>query len=645
MTSTARLPAAPRLSRPLVVLSGAQVPARDRLITTGLCAVSAVAGWLLMPVAAGLATALIAAAFVLGGARATREALITFGRGRLDINFLMVLVAAVSAGLGYWHEGITLLFLFSLSDALEHYALERTRRNIRALEEIRPTEAVRIDASGAEQRIAVSELVVGDLLRIKPGERFPVDGEVVAGAGAVDESVVTGESQPVDKEPGDVVLAGTINVNGSLRITMTRPAGESTISRIVQLVEEAEEHQSRTQTLVERWETPYVLAVLAIVAVAIVGGGVASGAWVEAVRRGMILLVAASPCAVVLASPVALLAAVACGARTGILFKGGAHLERLAAVETMVFDKTGTLTTGQPGVTEVVAADGWDPAAVLTLAAAIEHHSEHPLAEAVVRAARERALTLPAITDFAAEPGWGVAALVDGARVRIGRPELVAREGLSTGGVLRDELARPRDGTVMVVARERAVVGFLVLVDSVRADAAAALRALRAARVRRLVMLTGDHAGPAARIAGGLDLDEVHPNLLPADKLSRIRRLAATSVVAMVGDGVNDAPALAAADVGIAMGGAGTDVALETADVVLMRDDLTQLPVALGLARAARRVIAESLGFAFATIAVLIGLTLAGVLTLPLAVLAHEGSTVLVVLNGLRLLRRRRVQV
>jgi Cd2+/Zn2+-exporting ATPase len=557
----------------------------------------------------------------------------------------MVLVAAVSAGLGYWHEGITLLFLFSLSDALEHYALERTRRNIRALEEIRPTEAVRIDAAGDEQRVAVSTLAVGDLLRIKPGERFPVDGEVLEGTGAVDESVVTGESQPVDKEPGDVVLAGTINVNGSLRITMTRPAGASTISRIVQLVEEAEEHQSRTQTLVERWEMPYVLAVLAIVAVAIVGGGVATGAWVESVRRGMILLVAASPCAVVLASPVALLAAVACGARTGILFKGGAHLERLANVDAMVFDKTGTLTTGQPGVTEVVAADGLEPAAVLTLAAAIEHHSEHPLAEAVVRAARERDLTLPVITDFAAEPGWGVAATVDGARVRIGRPELVQREGLAIDEALRGALARPRDGTVMVVAREQAVVGFLVLVDSVRADAAMALRALRGARVGRLVMLTGDHAGPAARIAAGLDLDAVHPDLLPADKLTYIRELAATNVVAMVGDGVNDAPALAAADVGIAMGAAGTDVALETADVVLMRDDLTQLPVALGLARAARRVIAESLGFAFATIAVLIALTLAGVLNLPLAVLVHEGSTVLVVLNGLRLLRRRRAVV
>lgn len=420
---------------------------------------------------------------------------------------------------------------------------------------------------------------------------------------------------------------------------MTRPASESTIARIVRLVEDAEEHRSRTQTQIEQWEMPYVVSVLAIVAAVILVGGLWTGAWTGHVMRGMILLVAASPCAVVLATPAAFLAAVARGAGAGILFKGGAHLERLAGVDTVVFDKTGTLTTGRPGVVEVGAADGLAEADVLALAAAVESRSEHPLAEAVVRAARERGLKLPAVHDFANEPGWGVAAVVDGRRVQVGRPELLDRANVAIPARLRPKLADGRDGTLMVVVRDDALVGYLLLKDSVREHAATALATIRANGVRRTVMLTGDRAAAAARIACSLELDETHAGLLPADKLAHIRRLSEQSRVAMVGDGVNDAPALAAAEVGIAMGAAGTDVALETADVVLMRDDLRALPQAFDLARRTRRVIAQSIGFAVGVIAMLIVLTLTGVLSLPLAVVGHEGSTVLVVLNGLRLLR------
>ena len=620
-------------------------PARDRFLTTALCFVFGLAAWALPATQSVIVVTLITLAYLCGGTRATLEAIGAFRLKQLDVNFLMVFVAVISAAMGYWQEGATLLFLFALSDALECYVLERTRRSINALATLRPENAQRVTDDN-EESVPVEQLAPGDIVRVRPGERFPVDGRVIDGAASVDQSLVTGESVPVEVAAGADVLAGSINLNGSLLVEMTRPAAESTIARIVRLVEEAQNHKSALQQRIERWETPFVLSVLGIVAVAIVGWMLAGRDIIEAVRSGMVLLVAASPCAVVLSSPAAMLAAVANGARRGILFKGGAHLERLAGVDAFLFDKTGTLTIGRPGVVAVVPLNGWSEAQVLSAAAAVEARSEHPLAEAVVRAADERGIISSVAKSFHSESGWGVWASVNDVRIGVGRPRLLERIGVARPVELEQRIAQNVDSTLIVVTANDLVVGLLELKDTVRSDALAAVDELRAGGVRQIVMLTGDRAAAAARIACALEVDEWLADLLPDEKMAEVRRRAHTaSGVAMVGDGVNDAPALAEATVGIAMGAAGTDVALETADIVLMQDDLRALPVALTLARRTQRVIRQSLAIAFSVIAMLILLTLAGYLTLPLAVLGHEGSTVVVVLNGLRLLRSRHTNV
>ncbi len=628
------------------LLSGDPGP-RWRFAAAGGCALLGIAAAVAERCgAAGTMVVLVAAAYLAGGLRATLEAISAMQAGKLEINFLMVLVAVVSAALGHWDEGAILLFLFSLSDALERFAVERTRRGVSRLMDLRPRTACLV-RDGVESTVPLEALRVDDRIRVRPGERFAADGEVETGSSAADESIVTGEGLPVDKQPGSPIFAGTFNANGSLLVRVTRAAADSTLARIVHLVENAQENKLGAQRLIERWQGRYVLAVLVLSAVTMVAKwitGALDGEPLAAIRpaiqTGMILLVAASPCALVLATPVVVLAAVTRGARFGVLFKGGSHLEHLAGVSTLAFDKTGTLTRGKPTVADVQPVGGATVEALLTLAAGLESHSEHPLARAVVRAAAARSVQPAAIEDFQREPGTGVWGRVAGQWVGVGAPELFARHGHA----LPPELAAagaPRPGQIRVVVWGAAGIGgVLTLRDELRPEAAATLARLRELGIQHLALLTGDHPAAAGQIAEALDIRDVRASLKPEDKLFAIRRLAKQNGgVAMIGDGVNDAPALAAATVGVAMGAAGSDVAMETADVVLMRDDLRGLTDAVNLARRSRTLIAENLALGGGMIALLICLTLLGALWLPVAVICHEGSTVLVVLNGLRLLR------
>jgi Cd2+/Zn2+-exporting ATPase len=586
----------------------------------------------------GAVFALAAGSFIAGGWRAARSAWREGRRRRAGVDLLMIVAALGSTLVGFWHEGAVLLFLFSLSGALEYYVFQRTRRGVTSLMNLRPDRAT-VVRDGVETQVAVAALRLGDVIRVRPGERFPVDGEVVEGAAAVDESIITGEPLPVEKTPGSPIFAGSIDTNGSLLVRMTKAAGESMLDKIVRLVELAQERKAPVQRMIERWESPFVLGVLGLSLVTLLATLVATGgAFSAALYESMVVLVAASPCAVVIASPAAVLAAVTRGAGLGILFKGGSHIEHLATAGCFAFDKTGTLTEGRPVLQEIHPAPGVDEERLLALAAGLELHSEHPIARAIVRAATERGVELERVDSFVRESGIGIFGTRNGRWMGVGNERLFARHGLELPESLRSTTA-DEAGQIRVIAAEKGgAAGVLILADRLRPDAVDCLQALRGLGVEHFILATGDRPEPARKVAEILGIDEVHAGLLPEEKMRIILRARDRGVV-MVGDGVNDAPALAAASVGIAMGAAGTDVALENADIVLMRDELSGLPHALKLARACRRTIQQSLAFAMGMIALLILLTLSVNLPLSMAVVGHEGGTVLVALNGLRLLR------
>jgi Cd2+/Zn2+-exporting ATPase len=584
------------------------------------------------------------AAYWCGGYAATRAAWIALRRGRIDVNLLMLLAAAGAAALGAWDEGAILLFLFSLSNTLEHYAMARTRRAIEALMALRPDRAL-VRRADREQAVPVEDVAVAETIIVRPGDRIPLDGRVALGISEVDQAPITGESAPVTRRPGDDVFAGTINGPGLLEITVTRPPGESTLARIIRMVAEAQGQRAPTERLIDRVGQPYAVGVIAASGALAAGLPLLAG-WSlpDAFYRAMTLLVVASPCALVISTPASLLSAIANAARAGVLFKGGAALEALAAVRTVVFDKTGTVTRGVLVVTDVVPLDGGQPADLLAVAAAAELRSEHHLAAAIVAAAREQGLPVRPPEVFRGVPGQGVVASVDGVEVRVGIPDLAAGAGTPLPEAASAALARLEAAgrTAVVVAAGERVLGVIGLADAVRAEAPAVIEALRRLGVERIGLITGDNERTAAAVAGAVRIAHVEARLMPEDKVAVIRRLrAAGGGVAMIGDGVNDAPAMAAADVGIAMGRAGTDAALETADVVLMRDDLHRLVYAIALARRARAVVVQNLAFATIVIAVLVATALAAGLPLSAGVVGHEMSTVIVVANGLRLLRWR----
>jgi Cd2+/Zn2+-exporting ATPase len=610
-------------------------------VATALCAAFGVAGWSVGPGAAALA--LYALSYLAGGSMAAVTAATELLRRRLSVDLLMVLAAAGAAALGDWGEGAVLLFLFSLSNTLEAYAMYRTTRSIDALIRLRPREACRV-RDGVEARVGVDELSVGDTIRVRPGERFPVDGEVAEGTTWADEATLTGESGPVSKAVGHPVYAGTINGSGSVLVRMTRAVADTTLERIVRLVRDAQATKTGAQLFVESWRGPYVAGVLAAAAFVFAGSwSLHRQGFADAFYHAMVMLVVASPCAVVVGAPAALLSAIARAARHGVLFKGGAHLEMLGRVDVVAFDKTGTITPGKPAVTSVWAAGGLGEDRLLGLAAAVERHSEHHLAAAVVAEAARRGSPLPEVTEFEAHTGQGAHARADGLWVGIGREALFASHGKALPHAVAAAARHVREAgqTALIVVLDGQgppAGGVIAVSDQPRPDAAAALAALKRSGVAQTLILTGDHERIARSVAERVGADRVRAGLMPDEKVVELRRLMNDGhLLAMVGDGVNDAPALATAHVGVAMGAAGTDVALEVADVVLIRDDLRALSFAVWLSRLARRRVRQNLAFAFGVIGLLVLSSFFG-LPLWMGVVGHEGSTLLVVLNGLRLL-------
>jgi Cd2+/Zn2+-exporting ATPase len=555
----------------------------------------------------------------------------------------MLAAAGGAAILGQWPEGAFLLFLFSLGHAGEHYALDRARDAVNALGELMPATAM-VRRNGDIVEEPVEQLQIGDVVVVRPGDRAPVDGVVLSGQSAIDQSPITGESAPVNKAEGDEVFAGTTNQTSALEVEVTRLAKDNTLSRVMQMVAEAQSQQSPTQRFTDRFTTWFVPAILIFVLVVIVIPPLVG--WMpleQSFYRGMLLLIAASPCALAIGTPAAVLAGIAQAARNGVLIKGGVHLENLGGIKVMAFDKTGTLTQGKFQVTDVIPLNGIGPDALLSLAAAVEQQSNHPLALAVVDAAQEKQLSLPQADGLENMAGRGVRSQVDGQPVLIGSLKLFQEtdgHGLDDG--LAQTVARleGEGKTTMVVSQDGRFLGVLALADAPRPGVSETMKRLRDLGMEKLIMLTGDNEQVARRIGSEGGVTDVEAELMPEDKLEIIKRLQGEyGSVAMTGDGVNDAPALATATVGVAMGGAGTAVALETADVALMADDLSKLPFAVGLSRASRRIIKQNLAVSLGVIAILIVTSLAGVMELPGAVVFHEGSTIVVVLNALRLLR------
>lgn len=635
---------------------------KSELVFAAFAGLLLVAGWLIERSASGpgwLPTASYIAAYFFGGFYTVKEAIENLRARRFEIDTLMLVAAAGAAALGKWAEGALLLFLFSLGHSLEHYAMGRARKAIEALAELAPETATVRRESGTEE-IGVSELQVADVVIVRPNERLPADGIVVLGNTSVNQAPVTGESVPVDKRPAPDakgalaafdrvgpehrVFAGTINGSGAIEVMVARRAEQSTMARVVKMVTEAEAQRSPTQQFTERFERIFVPAVLALVVLLLFAGFVIDEPFSASFYRAMAVLVAASPCALAISVPSAVLSGVARAGRGGVLVKGGGPLENLGTLTSIAFDKTGTLTEGKPRLTDAVAMQGVSEDELLAVALAVEAHSDHPLATAIVTGARERlgerveplqAKEVQSIT------GRGVRAQVDGEEVHIGKPVLFSE---LPGSTLPDEVAAANDKlvaagrTTMVVRKGQRFLGVIAVMDTPRPVAAQVMAQLRALGIERLIMISGDNQQVADAVAKSVGLTEARGDLMPEQKVDAIKALRKVhGKVAMVGDGVNDAPAMANATVGIAMGAAGSDVALETADVALMADDLAQLPFAVGLSRSTSRIIKQNLFVSLGVVAVLIPATLFG-LNIGTAVLFHEGSTLIVVMNALRLL-------
>lgn len=581
-----------------------------------------------------------AVSFIAGGGRTLWEAITDLLHGEVNIDLLMILAALGAALLGDWPEGAVLLFLFSLSHALEHVIMGRTRGAIEALMKLTPEEAIVVRA-GQQLTIPVEELLVGDRVIVRPSERIPADGIVREGRTAVDQSPMTGESIPIERQVGDPVLAGTMNQHGVIEIEVSRIASETTLARMVVMVESAQSERAVSQQFTEWFGQKYTwLVLLGTAAVYLIGVYFLGDSVYSSFHRAMTALVAASPCAVVISIPSAILSAIASAARGGVLFKGGTHLEQTALLKAMAFDKTGTLTIGHPQLTGLYAANGISDSELLATAAGLEAMSEHPLARAVTEAARSRGIAIPEADDVEAVIGHGVVGSILGQRCRVGKMSWFEDNGTNCEVALLEKTTALQliGNTLIGVANDDRVIGILAVSDPLRPTAPAAIRELHALGLTSLTMLSGDHQNVVNHIANQLGLVG-EGQLLPGDKLQRLAIIKKeVGPVGMIGDGINDAPSLAGASVGFSLGGAGTDVALETADVVLMADDLRRLPYAIALARKSQQIVRQNLILAFGVMGTLLLLTFVTALPLPIAVLGHEGSTVVVILNGLRML-------
>jgi Cd2+/Zn2+-exporting ATPase len=625
--------------------SHAAVPAtlRGRFVLVSVSVALTVAAGLLAWLGVGrtLVPVALCAAVVLAGWHTGRRAWTSLRTRALDIHVLMSVAVVGAVTIGQWFEAATVVVLFAVAQLLEARSMDRARGAIRALIELTPAEAL-VRRDGNEVPVGVDDVRIGEVMVVRPGAKIPLDGRIVSGASEVNQAPVTGESLPVEKVPGADVYAGTINGRGALEVEVTHLRRDSTLARIIHLVERAQAQRAPSQSFVERFARVYTPAVLVLAAllalVPPLAFGAAFGEWFY---RSLVLLVIACPCALVISTPVSIVSALAGAARAGVLVKGGVHLERTAAVRCVAFDKTGTLTWGRLRVLAIEPFADATPEAVLATAAALEARSEHPVGQAIVREARRAGVRVSPAGGFQALPGRGAEAEVDGARAIVGNHRLFEERCLCTPAIdARLEAVAAQGATAVLVAADGTALGLIAVADDLREAGRESVELLRAQGVDRIVLLTGDNASTARAIGGALGLDEVRAELLPEDKVSAVGQLkAAHGAVAMVGDGVNDAPALAAADVGIAMGVAGSDAALETADVALMADELIKIPYAFRLSRSTVRTIRANVVFSLAVKAVFLAAAVAGVATLWMAVVADMGASLVVIANGLRLLK------
>ncbi|MEK4038566.1 heavy metal translocating P-type ATPase [Paenibacillus sp. FSL L8-0493] len=584
--------------------------------------------------------------YTIGGWNKAKEGVETLVKERdLDVNLLMIAAALGAATIGYWNEGAMLIFIFALSGALESYTMERSKKDISSLMALKPATAMRIE-KGSMNEVAIDQLVIGDLLLVRPGDLIPADGKVYRGESAVDQASITGESVPVEKCAGSEVFAGTVNGEGPLYIEVTKSAENTLFSKIIKMVEEAETDVPNSQRFIKRLEAIYARVVVAsTVALIFLPPFLLDWSWSATFYKAMVFLVVASPCALVSSIMPAMLSAISKSARKGILFKGGVHLENMARTSVVAFDKTGTLTEGTPQVTDFIAAEGYNREELLAISASIEHMSRHPLAEAIVRKAEEEYLELRGVQESKTITGWGIEGQVDGHLWKIGKSNLLDE---LTSSAMDSELAFWRtkrqqlaeEGkTVSIILDGEHIAGMIALQDIVRPQAEAAVRKLQELGIK-VAMLTGDREATAKVIAASTGVDLVFADLLPEDKVKHIKALREKhGNVVMVGDGVNDAPALATATVGMGMGMKGSGAALEIADVVLMNDNIEEIASTISLARRSQRIVKQNMIFAVTVIAALMISNFVQGIALPFGVIGHEGSTILVILNGLRLLR------
>ena len=618
--------------------SGNALTWRWRLVMASASAL--VAGMVLSLAGQRLPAAVVfTTAAVAGGIFPARRALAAVRSRTLDINTLMIVAVAGALLIGEWLEAAAVVCLFAVAQWLEMRTMERARQAIRALIDLSPREAL-VRRDGVDSQVLVENIRVGDEILVRPGDKIPLDGTILGGHSDVNEAPLTGESLPADKGPGDTVFAGSINGHGALDIRVTRLVRDTRLAQIIHLVEMAQASRAPIQSFVDRFArvyTPAVLGLAVLVALVPPMAGADAATWVY---RALVLLVISCPCALVISTPVSIVAALSAAARNGVLVKGGVHLERLAGVHVVAFDKTGTLTRGELKVTEVLGLDDTRSIDVLRSAVAVEARSEHPVARAIVAYARVRGVDVRPVARFVSAPGMGVEADLDGARVSVGNERLFRERGIAVAASPELERARENGSSVVLVAMNGVVIGAVALTDHPRDTAREAIELIREQGVRWVAMLTGDHERTAARVAEELALDEYHAELLPAQKHECVRSLSERhGAVLMVGDGINDAPAIAAADVGIAMGAAGSDVALETADVALMSDELLRVPYAIRLARATLRNVRMNVAISLALKAAFLVMAVLGAATLWMAVLADTGASVIVVGNALRLLR------
>lgn len=614
---------------------------REEWLAPRLVAVTAIAialSWLSeqLELSALLILSLNVISYVAGGLYGAKSALESLREGEIDVDMLMILAAVGAAIVGQWHEGAILLFLFSLSNVLQDYAIGRSRQAIQSLFKLYP-ESAKVKRGDSIKEVKIEDISMGDTVLIEPGERIPVDGQILSGHSSVDESPITGESMPVDKAIGDVVFAGTLNKQGILDVKATKAAAQTTLSRIIKMVEEAQDSKAPTERFLERFEQAYAkLIIFATLLFIFVPPLLGLSDFESNFYRAMVLMTVASPCALVISVPSAFISAIASSARGGVLFKGGAYLEQMAQIKAIAFDKTGTLTMGRPQVTDVHSAEGISDERLVQITASVEARSEHPLAKAILDYAQEHQIETQAVDDFNALAGQGIIAQLDGSEIQVGRiSNLRVHEELPANLAEIHSQLESEGKTVIGVVQDAHWLGIIAMADELRLESADMVKRLQDSGIK-VVMLTGDNERVAHSIASKVGITEVRAGLMPEDKADAVKALKAKyGAVAMVGDGVNDAPALALADIGIAMGAAGTDVALETADVVLMGDKIERISYAIELSHKVRRVVWQNIIFSLTVIVILILGVFAINLSLPFGVLGHEGSTVIVVLNGL----------